>query len=92
MSAKVIEFQPRDPHLSGMAGCAVCRYTWAAVIPVGSGPWFECPNCHSMKGLFTHPILLPDAVALWTCKCGCDVFRVTTNAIFCITCGLIQGD
>ncbi|MGE5524333.1 MAG: hypothetical protein ACM3SS_11505 [Rhodospirillaceae bacterium] len=81
--------EPADPHLSGAARCTSCRHDWTAVAPVGVD-WMECPACHLMKGRFLHPAVPHDGEDVWECACGCDVFRVTRAAAFCIGCGSRQ--
>ena len=74
----VVQFrqtEKSDPHLSGKARCAVCKHEHVAVAPVGVD-WMECPECGLDKARFIRE-----------CKCGCDVFRITRTASFCINCG-----
>ncbi len=88
---QVIQFiQPKkyDPHLTGNARCSTCKHEWIAVAPIGED-WLECPGCNEVKGRFVHDAVPNDDV--WVCKCGCDVFRVTRNAAFCIHCGNRQS-
>jgi len=83
----VVEFkrpEKADPHLSGNARCSACKHAWVAVVPVGVD-WFECPGCSEMKGRMIHDAVPNEDV--WQCKCGCDVFRITRTASFCIQCG-----
>lgn len=74
--------------MSGEAVCANCQATWVAVAPIGS-TWMECPECHCMKGNFTHPSLRKED--LYTCRCGCDVFRMTQYGTYCVNCGISHG-
>lgn len=88
----VVELASRrkEPHLSGKARCAACRYEWVQVAPVGVD-WMECPQCHLMKGRYLHPAIPEANEEIWQCACGCDVFMVTRKVIFCINCGTEQA-
>lgn len=94
-SGKVIElFKPEPaeeeklPHASGEAICSLCKYTWVAVTPVGT-VWFECPECHAMKGHFKYVFQLNEDH--WTCSCGNDLFCIVPQGIYCINCGSWQS-
>ena len=83
----VVQFrqtEKSDPHLSGKARCAVCKHEHVAVAPVGVD-WMECPECGLDKARFIHDAVPNEDIR--ECKCGCDVFRITRTASFCINCG-----
>jgi len=84
----VIDFEDekasRQPHLAASARCMNCGYMFSVVAPVGT-VIFECPHCNMEKGVaegFVHSGGL-HAV----CGCGCDLFRVTPEYVYCIQCG-----
>lgn len=77
------------PHLSGRARCCACRHEWVAVAVVGT-TWLECPGCGTNKGRYLNDVVPSDPAGWWQCGCGCDVFRVTRAAIYCIDCGKEQ--
>jgi len=89
---KVLSFVARkeieEPHISGPARCVQCGHEWVAVCPTGTIE-LECPSCSTMKGLLKYSCE-PSEGALWTCHCGCDVFRITTKNTICFKCGTTQ--
>jgi hypothetical protein len=74
--------------MSGEARCSACQHVEVVVAPVGTS-WMECSKCHAMKSLFTHPALRNED--LYTCRCGCDVFRMTKADTYCVNCGISHG-
>lgn len=88
MTADLFDFKAekegRTPHLSGSARCLACQHEWVAVAPVGS-IWLECPACSLIRGRYFEPAEKP--ARHWTCNCGCDLFHVTPNEIYCPNCG-----
>lgn len=75
--------------LSGKARCSLCRHEWQAESPKGTD-WLECPECLMMKARYVHDAIPKDDVEIWSCACGCDVFRVTRTSAFCINCATEQ--
>jgi len=78
----------RGPHLSGEAFCARCHHEWISVAPVGTVD-IECPECHTMKGLFKHGC--EPQYEAWTCNCGCYMFMISPKGIICWNCGDYQS-
>ena len=79
-----------DPHLSGMAQCLGCQHRWAAVAPIGTFQ-IQCPQCSTLKGVWTYPAGLPDGTARWTCVCGNDLFFVLADRLVCGHCALTHA-
>jgi len=72
-----------------------CSHEWIAVAPAGA-TWLECPECHTMKGLFKHACLKSAEnndgwEPWWTCSCGNELFVVYRNGIMCPNCGKEQS-
>jgi hypothetical protein len=74
----------REPRLSGKARCLACRHEWVAVAPVGTR-WMECPSCTLERGRFVAQV--ERNCAHWHCGCGCDLFYVVEDGIYCPNCG-----
>lgn len=95
---KVIPFKVIDegPSVSGEAKCAACGYEYVAAVPAKDAWDMVCPKCYCAKAYFRYPAE-PKSGSLWTCSCGCDVFRVCANehgiyqGILCINCGQWQS-
>ena len=89
----ILEFKkkdPIDPHNSGKARCAECKYEWIAVAPTGTVA-LDCPQCESGKGYFRFPCY-PEGEDIWQCHCGCDVFVVVkSKGYMCWRCGEYQN-
>lgn len=77
-----------EPHGAGEAFCLECDHVWAAVSPIGETR-FECPACHSMKGMWTFEFDPPEDHA-WACNCGNQLFNITPDGTFCPKCGTYQ--
>jgi hypothetical protein len=90
MSNHVIDLNDHrpDPHNGGGAICLLCRHRFAAVVPVGVYE-FECPKCGCMKSVFESWVV-DEKNGIWTCDCGCDLFRVSRKDIYCANCGQVQ--
>jgi len=91
MTADIIDLDLRrpektDPHLAGKAKCTACSHNWAAVAPVGTDR-LECPNCQTLRGVWLSFCTGREGVALYTCRCGCDVFVLTPDELVCTACG-----
>lgn len=85
--AEIIDlFKPKeDPHVSGEARCMECEHTWVAVAPIGVTN-FECPNCHTHKGVWCSPIAW-SAYPVRTCECGNQFYHITPEGAYCPRCG-----
>lgn len=98
MSATIIQLrktEEREHHLSGGALCCQCGHKWAAMRPISTEIWLECPACHSQKGMLPWPIVPPEDSAMWTCDCLGSVFSVFVRKddsmeIMCCSCGTYQ--
>jgi len=74
----------REPHSTGEARCLSCNHEWIAVAPTGT-VWLECPECSIEKGRFVaHHERSGDH---WECDCGCDLFYITPDGMYCPNCG-----
>lgn len=69
----------------GVCLCLDCRHEWNGVADVETD-WLECPNCGLVRGRFKcwHVHQEEDH---WTCKCGNDMFCITTERTYCPNCG-----
>lgn len=91
---EVVEIPQRGPWLSGSARCLDCGITWEAVAAVGTC-WMECPSCGTKRGVMVNPCGADVGDSEWTCKCGCDVFKIIAksgkfHSLMCLRCGLPQ--
>lgn len=89
MKNNVIQFEKKDPHASGEAFCFQCRKEWIAVAPVGTVQ-LECPECHTMKGLFKFPFNVKVGQLVRECNCGNQLFYLTPEGHLCANCGIYQ--
>jgi len=81
------ERQKRSPHISGAAKCLACQHRWMAVAPTGT-IWLDCPSCTLERGRF---IAQCEAEGPHLhCPCGCDLFYVHADYIYCPNCGMKQ--
>lgn len=89
--AKVLAFPENNdtPHNAGKARCMTCGHEWVAVAPVGTF-WFECGECHSMKGHYIYHCS-PTRGLMWTCNCGGIAFGITKDETFCLNCSATQA-
>ena len=88
--AEVINlFEPNDPHSTGDAFCVQCDHSWIAVAPVGTTQ-LECPECHTMKGLWKFPFAPEKGTMVRECHCGNQLFYLTTEGHLCTNCGTYQ--
>lgn len=91
MMGGVVEFRrPEPPHLAGEAVCLGCRRRWVSVAPVGV--WqLECPECGTMKGIFTQPVGASEGDQVFVCDCGSEAltayFRSGRFYFRCMSCG-----
>lgn len=77
----------RSPHGAGPCKCLVCGMQWIGVAPVGYYA-FECPGCHSVKGVRESMFNPPEGVASLECDCGNALMIVLQGfQAFCPICG-----
>jgi hypothetical protein len=76
--------QARRPHEAGAASCGFCGHAWTAVAPAGTDK-LKCPTCLRLAGEWD--IAADGGLASWVCLCGCDLFKVRRDGIFCLQCG-----
>lgn len=74
MSNVVDLVQPKR-HRTGEAICRGCRHEWVAVAE-GDGLELECPECHTMKGVFKWPYGPSEGQLGYQCNCGCDDYFI----------------
>lgn len=87
----IVELRPRhDPHGAGDAFCLQCNHQWVAVAPTGTVQ-LECPECHTMKGLFKFPFAPSEGQLVRECNCGNQLFYMTPEGHMCANCGTYQG-
>lgn len=93
MNDKVISFPSRKGgedvqsryYLSGPARCRVCSTNWQAVVdPEVDVHSLECPSCHALKGYLLE-FAAPEVML--RCPCGCDLFFIAPDGLYCATCG-----
>jgi Zn finger protein HypA/HybF involved in hydrogenase expression len=87
----LINLAEHRPHLSGKARCTACGHEWVAVAPVGT-LWFDCPACHTERGLYVAPITDVDGSShIFLCPCGGDAFAIHlfdgVAIVHCVRCG-----
>jgi len=86
----VINFNSKESnHVSGEAFCYQCNHKWRATSPRGTVQ-LECPNCHTLKGLYKFPNCVPEGQLIRECDCGNDLFYLTPDGHLCPNCGLYQ--
>ena len=85
---EVIELRRKDPHGQGEAFCYQCNHTWQAVAPIGTTQ-LECPECHTMKGLWKFPFAPNEGQEVWQCNCGNQLFYLTPDGPLCANCGIM---
>lgn len=81
------EPEQNEPTVSGEAMCLECGNIWIRVAPAGTYQ-FECPKCHTMKGVYKYPCEPDDE--MWTCNCGCTLFVMNRKGTICHRCGVYQ--
>jgi hypothetical protein len=85
---EVVPFED-TPTTEGPALCFECGHKWHAVSPVGVRD-FECPNCHTFKGLREGPCRPVDD-DIWECGCGGQLFYMLKSGdLMCQICGVMQ--
>jgi len=80
----VVQLDSKRPHLSGATICLACGHQGVSVAPVGVY-WMECSECHSMKCIFSNPVVCADPV--WHCNCGSIFFTMGVAGSQCANCG-----
>lgn len=88
LSAYRKERQVLEDVIVGEVLCVECKHRWIAEAPTGV-EWFECPQCHLMKGKFFYAIK-NNTESHWACNCGNDLFYITPDRIYCPKCGETQ--
>ena len=88
--SNVIELRPKsDPHGSGHAFCLQCGHEWMAIAPVGETR-FECPECHTHKGLWKFEFAPKVGDMVRECRCGNQLFYIKPEGHMCANCGTVQ--
>lgn len=88
---KVVELRPaKDPHACAEAFCLQCGHTWIGVAPAGTVQ-LECPECHTMKGLFKFPFNFEVGALVRECNCGNQLFYLSPEGHLCANCGIYQS-
>lgn len=88
MSGYVISFGKKQRWASGMAVCMSCKHEEVSVAPIGAID-LECSACGSMKSRWKYEFR-PD-VPVSTCKCGNQLFYMTSKGHLCPNCGTYQS-
>ena len=84
--------QEDQPHLVGTGKCLDCGAEWKAVATVGT-THLECPQCKTSRGVLAGPVDAHVGEQVWTCNCGCELFKIVATptgqfeCILCIKCG-----
>ena len=78
-------------YTSGSAHCVQCSHTWVASGEVGN-VWFECPECHSMKGVFDLPFQVEVGKKYYHCGCDNYLMILSEDGIFCPNCGFFVDE
>lgn len=78
------KYNDNIPWVTNKAMCLACGYEWSAVAEAGVDV-LKCPNCGLKKG-YMESDFAPNCEIL-ECNCGCQLFLVTRNGIFCPNCG-----
>lgn len=89
MPDKVVSLQAereaRVPHWTGEMLCLACGHKHTGVVPDGVFE-SECPECHSMRAVFTYPARPETA---WRClTCNNELYYIAPEQIVCAKCGL----
>ncbi|MBL3825148.1 MULTISPECIES: hypothetical protein [unclassified Marinobacter] len=88
--SNVIDLDSMKPHLSGPAICTECQHEWQAVmVKERDAELMECPSCRKFFGVMRGP-QVPDT--MWRCKCGSNLFYLTTDGHQCRSCGKVSLD
>lgn len=87
--SNIVEFKRPEQHGAGEAFCFQCKHEWVSVAPTGTVQ-LECPNCHTMKGLFKFPFNVEEGDLVRVCNCGNSLFRLTPEGHLCVNCGIYQ--
>lgn len=76
-------------HGEGDAFCIQCGHEWIAVSPTGTTQ-LECPECHTLKGLYRFPFNFEEGTLVRECNCGNRLFYLSQNGHLCANCGIYQ--
>lgn len=90
----VIEFkkpaaEDKERYMTGEAFCLQCKHEWIATAPAGEVE-LECPECHTMKGLFRWPCAPAEESLRRECQCGNQLFYIQPYGHLCANCGIYQ--
>lgn len=80
----------KERHGQSEAFCMQCGHVWQAVAPIGTTR-FECPECHSMKGLWRFEFAPSVGQMVRECNCGNQLFYLTPDGHMCANCGTYQS-
>jgi hypothetical protein len=90
--ADIINLADHRPHGAGEAVCSHCKHVWEAVAPIGATQ-LECPECHTLKGLWKAPFAVAEGDLLYVCNCGGDLFFILPDGYhMCRECGVVGDD
>lgn len=79
--------EKKEPTLAGEATCLKCKYECVLAAPLGTSI-SECPECKCHSLYYKYPVQRNGEE--WMCGCGCDLFRVSKDGIYCPNCGSWQ--
>ena len=85
----VITFPKKEQTATGEAFCIQCGHEWIAIAPTGTIQ-LECPECHTMKGLYRWPFSVGEGELIRECNCGNRLFILTPKGHLCANCGIYQ--
>lgn len=84
--SNIVEFTPKDEHVTGPAICSACGHKWQAVSPAGTCG-LECPDCGKFKGVWSRAIMAAGGEDLYECNCGGVLFIILRDQFMCAECG-----
>lgn len=87
----VIPLKPpeKEQMFVGEAFCNHCRHEWTARAPEGTTQ-LECPECHTLKGMFRGEHSPSDGEERRECACGGQLFFIMPEGHMCANCGKYQ--
>ena len=77
-------------YATGEAFCLQCGHEWEARAFTGEVR-FECPECHTEKGLFKFQCYPGEGALVRECDCGNQLFYLTPQGHLCPNCGIYQS-
>lgn len=94
MTNNVISLEEKRAKRNSQAGygeafCIQCGHEWEAITDTGTVQ-LECPNCHTMKGLFKFPFEPNEGQLVRECGCGNQLFYLSPEGHLCANCGIYQ--